>query len=189
MTRLTKVLVLGIATLALLAAACGGGSSAAEPEPGGTGPSGTVLGVGPEVGKLAPSFTLGGPSGFEASLSDYRGKPLLINFWATWCGPCKTEMPHLQEAQNELGSKGLTVLLVDLDESERAVTNYLKDLNITMPTVIDKGLKMSSGRYGVFGLPTTFFVDERGVITYIKIGPFLQKQELLDKIAEKLKLS
>lgn len=133
---------------------------------------------GVRVGDRAPDFTLTGTDGKVMRLSDLAGKGVILNFWATWCGPCRQEMPLLQQAYEAHGSEGLVVLGVDVGEQPAQVQAFLKELGLTFPTVLDTDQE-TSRLYRVYGLPTTFFIDRQGVINYVLIGP--ADQALLDR--------
>lgn len=142
---------------------------------------------GVRVGDRAPDFTLTGTDGKVMRLSDLAGKGVILNFWATWCGPCRQEMPLLQRAYEAHASEGLVVLGVDVGEQPAQVQAFLKELGLTFPTVLDANQE-TSRLYRVYGLPTTFFIDRQGVIHYVLIGP--ADQDLLDRqIPEILKNS
>ena len=106
---------------------------------------------GAKVGQPAPNFTLTDLSGKQVSLSDFKGRPVLINFFATWCTPCRQEMPDLQALYDAQKDKGLVVLAVNLtnQDSAKDVAQYVKDLKLTFPTVLDtSGSVASSYRVG-----------------------------------------
>jgi len=140
---------------------------------------------GARVGDKAPDFTLTDTDGDKLSLSDLKGKGVILNFWATWCGPCRQEMPLLQKAFEAHGSEGLVVVGVDVGEQAAPVKTFLKELGLTFPAVLDTDQE-TSRLYRVYGLPTTFFIDRQGVIHYVLVGP--ADQALLDhQIPEILK--
>ena len=138
---------------------------------------------GSEVGKLAPDFTLTGLDGQEVSLSDFRGKPVLINFWASWCGPCRIEMPLLQEVYEQWTSKGLVLLAVNLQESQGTVEEFIEGAGYTFPVLLAPGNKVPLS-YNIRGIPATFFIDADGVIRDIKIGAFSGVGEIESKLAK-----
>jgi len=145
--------------------------------------SGTTLDYGPETGKLAPDFTLTGLEGQEVSLSGFRGKPVLLNFWATWCGPCRIEMPFLQELYEEWTGKGLVMLAVNIQEDPITVEKFVENAGLTFPVLLSPGNKVPLA-YNIRGIPATFFIDADGVIRDIKIGAFLGVGEIESKLAK-----
>jgi thiol-disulfide isomerase/thioredoxin len=136
-------------------------------------PSGSVAGPlppAPAIGHPAPDFTLASPDGQALTLSDLRGKPVVLNFWATWCGPCRAEMPELQRVHERLEPAGVTVLGINQAEAPEAIARYQKELGVDFPTILDSRLGVSR-QYLVNSLPTTFFIDREGVIRSMFIGP------------------
>jgi len=132
------------------------------------------------VGKIAPSFTLNNLNGEEVSLSDYEGKIVLINFWATWCGYCDKEMPDLQRLHEE--NEDLVVLAVDVRESKQEVQSYIDKGNYDFPVLLDENGEASI-TYLVSAFPTSYFVDEKGILlgavqgmmTYDKMNSILEQ--------------
>ncbi len=121
------------------------------------------------VGATVPSFALTALSGERVDLRDMRGAPLVLNFWATWCEPCRAEMPLL-EAYVDLGrSAGLRILAINFDEPEALVRSFVDELDLTYDVLLDPGAYVQN-LYRVRGYPTTFFVDARGVIRGHKVG-------------------
>jgi len=118
----------------------------------------------------APDFSLQTPEGWTVTLSAFRGQVVLLNFWATWCPPCREEMPSIQRLHRKLADQGLVVLAVDVDESHRLVAKFMKDFGLSFPALLDAGSEVSS-RYGVRGLPTTWLVDRRGRLVGGAVGP------------------
>jgi len=117
----------------------------------------------------AAEFTLNDLEGKKASLSDYKGKKLIINFWATWCVPCVEEMPELEELYKERKSGGLEMLMINAKESKEVVKKYIEKNDYTFRILLDeKGAVMRD--YQVFGLPSTFFIDENGIVQYSYMG-------------------
>lgn len=116
-------------------------------------------------GNLAVDFTLGDITGKQVSLSDFQGRPILLNFFATWCGPCKAEMPHMEKVWREYQEKGsdLVYLLVNVGESKSTVEKFFKDNFFTMPVVFDPNSRTFS-RYLFRGIPGTIFIGRDGVI-------------------------
>lgn len=136
-------------------------------------------GSGPEVGLTAPDFTLELMSGGQVSLSSLRGNAVVINFWASWCGPCRAEMPAIENIYNEYKQQGLVVLAVNatiqdsLIEAQAFVTQY----GLTFPILLDSDGTVSNA-YRLSGLPTTYFIGRDGVIKKINIGGPLTEAQL-----------
>lgn len=138
-------------------------------------PQPAALGSGAVVGAVAPDFSLQSVDGVEASLSDYRGEVVLLNFWATWCAPCRLEMPAFQQRYRELAPEGLQVLAVNFDESEEEVRAFQQELDLSFPLLLDPG-GMVQRIYRVLGYPTTYLVDRDGVIQAIHVGIMSEAQ-------------
>ena len=136
----------------------------------------------PTVGMQAEDFRLADLAGKEQSLSQYRGKIVLLNFWATWCKPCTTEMPAMQTAYDKLRDKGFVVLAVNELEDDVRVREHIKQYGHTFPVLMDHDNKVAN-QFGVFGLPVSVFIDQEGrVQEYIK-GGLLTEQKIDDAIA------
>lgn len=118
----------------------------------------------------APDFTLRNPAGRTLALSALRGQVVFLNFWATWCSPCKIEMPEMEQLHREFKSQGLAVVGVDLDESPELVAKFMRELGLTFPVVVDTGSHVAS-RYRVLGLPTTVLIDRQGRTRGWAVGP------------------
>lgn len=132
----------------------------------------------PAVGTAAEDFRLVDLEGKQQSLSQYRGKIVLVNFWATWCKPCTTEMPAMQTAYDQLRDKGFVVLAVNELEDEAKVREHITQYGHTFPVLLDRENKVAN-QFGVFGLPVSVFIDETGVVReYIK-GGLLTEQVIL----------
>lgn len=137
----------------------------------------------PVVGVPAEDFRLADLEGKQQSLSQYRGKVVLVNFWATWCKPCTTEMPAMQTTYDKLRDKGFVVLAINELEDDAKVREHIKQHGHTFPVLMDRDNKVAN-QFGVFGLPVSVFIDEKGVVQeYIK-GGLLTEQLILDVVAK-----
>jgi len=132
------------------------------------------------TGKLAPDFHLQNLDGQSVSLSDFRGKTVLINFWTTWCPPCRYEMPFLQEIYDEWSDRGLMVLAVDIGERPAKVKEFVRSNNLTLPVLLDTE-RDTVQKYVISAYPTTFFIDKDGIILGRITGAFPSK-EAIEKV-------
>jgi peroxiredoxin len=125
------------------------------------------MGGGPEIGKIAADFTLDDLSGKEIQLSDYRGKTIFLNFWASWCPPCREEMPSIQKLHERLDGKDFMILAVALDKGD--VKPFVQQGNYSFTVLVDpRG--MVAEKYQIVGIPTTFIIDEKGMIKQRFVG-------------------
>ena len=139
--------------------------------------AGKSLSASPAIGSPAPDFELLNLAGDQIRLSEMRGTAVLINFWATWCGPCRLEMPAIQE-QYERYHPELAVLAVDFDEPADVVQKFVDELGLTFEVLLDPGAKVQD-LYRVRGYPTTYLVDAEGIVQVYHIG--LMTGEQLDR--------
>jgi len=155
---------------------------------GTTTPSGTATTVAaaPAVGKPAPDFTLTDLNGKTVTLSSLRGKPILINFWATWCGPCFKEMPYFQSVNNTYVPKGLTFLSIDTGEAPSRTSGYMEKNAFSFKQVLVDSKGDVALKYGIQFLPTTIMIDANGIIKLLKIGEFVNLEELENEITTNL---
>jgi len=122
-----------------------------------------TAGSGVPVGGQAPDFELTTVDGVTYRLSDLKGQAVMLNFFATWCSYCKTEMPVLEQAYQAYRDQGFLVLAIDLDESDLAITTFQKEYGLTFPIVVDRGSNVSQ-LYQIVPLPTSYFVDRDGIV-------------------------
>ena len=123
----------------------------------------------PDAGHPAPDFVIHLPDGSSTSLTAYRGQPVVINFWATWCPPCREEMPELARAYERYREQGLVVLAINDAEAHDQVAAFLQESNLNLPMIIDpQGEVMRA--YKTNALPSTFFIDRRGIVQVRWIG-------------------
>jgi len=133
--------------------------------------AGQEIAAHPYTGFRAPDFSLGTLEGNVVSLSDLHGQVVVINFWATWCTPCRLEMPALEHLHQELGSDGVVVLGVNTthQDSPSAAADFVEERELTFPILLDVE-NIAGSAYEVQATPTTFVIDREGVIRFIQIG-------------------
>jgi peroxiredoxin len=127
------------------------------------------------IGSTAPDFELTTPDGEVFHLSEQKGKLVIINFWATWCAPCRLEMPVLQEQQDWVGEGDLIILAVNNDEPAHEIREFGTELGITFPLLMDPGGEIQKA-YRVRAYPTTYFLDRRGIIRQVHLGMMTEGQ-------------
>jgi peroxiredoxin len=127
--------------------------------------------VSPELGAgdTAPSFELPAASDATLSLEDYRGRVVVLNFWATWCAPCIAEMPLLNDLHDRMEGEGLTVLGVNIDRNRAPANGVIRRLGVTMPTAFDPNGEVV-GSFGPTSMPATFIIDREGTIRQVIEG-------------------
>ena len=137
----------------------------------------------PHIGTSAPEFTVQ-DSDRKVSLQEFRGKIIVLNFWATWCPPCVEEMPSLVQMQQKMKSKGVEVVAVSVDVDQGAYQNFLKSYRVDLLTVRDPEQK-SNNLYGTFKFPETYIIDRQGVLRRKFIGAIDWGQpEILEYLAK-----
>jgi peroxiredoxin len=138
----------------------------------------------PAVGMEAEDFQLTDLNGTPHSLRQYRGKIVLMNFWATWCKPCTTEMPAMQTIYDKLKDKGFVVLAINELEDEAKVREHIKTYGHTFTVLMDPDNKVAN-QFGVFGLPVSVFIDQQGKVQeYIKGG--LLTEQIINHIVARI---
>ena len=130
----------------------------------------SVQNAAPTVGAPGIPFDLRTLDGKAISLESFRGKPLVLNFFASWCDPCREEMPLINELAAQSGNKGYSVLAIAVEDSRAAVTEYAKESKLTLPIALDLNSTVKRA-YRILGPPATFFIDREGFIRDIIIGP------------------
>lgn len=134
----------------------------------------------PQLGQPAPAFTL--PSladGSPVSLDQFRGKVVLLSFFASWCPACRAEIPFLQAAWEEARDEGIVFLIVDIgEEGPEQVTQFMKERGVTIPVVMNQTGDVATA-YNIQTLPTTFILDKEGVVRSITVGAFSGKETVL----------
>jgi len=150
-------------------------------------PENTIGGLIPGAlpGSQAPNFTLQTLDGDMVTLSELQGRPVLVNMWASWCTPCKYEMPTIQKVYEEFKDRGLVVLAINLasKDSLSSVTSFVEDYDLTFPILLDLDGKVEEA-YLLRGLPSTFFIDRYGIIQSVVIGGPMPEEVLRTHLAE-----
>ncbi|AFM41145.1 Peroxiredoxin [Desulfosporosinus acidiphilus SJ4] len=174
------IVLVPIIALVLLGIYNVGGNKSKSPDPKTISAGPTVKGiqgqeptVGLEKGNLAPDFELQSVDGKTIKLSSLRGKKVILNFWASWCPPCRLEMPEMEKFSTQNKSKGIEILSVNLTKAERNrddVTTFMKTDSITFPVLLDeKG--DAAQLYNISSIPASFVIDTQGVIRQTIVGP------------------
>jgi cytochrome c biogenesis protein CcmG/thiol:disulfide interchange protein DsbE len=137
----------------------------------------------PQVGEAAPDFTLTLFEGEQISLADLRGQVVVVNFWASWCPPCRDEAPVLEVGWRRYKEQGVTVLGVDYMDTAPAAREFMEEYDISYPNGPDLGSRISRA-YMIRGVPETFFIDRQGQIADVVIGPVTETRltETLDRL-------
>jgi len=135
----------------------------------------------PEVGKPAPQFALRNPDGQVVQLSDFDGEVVWINFWATWCGPCRRELPDIQQLAGEFEDDGLVVLTLNQGESANKATDFWEELGLDLPILLDSDGEVAD-QYRLIGLPNNYFIDKDGILRAFQHG-FLTEGQMREKLA------
>jgi peroxiredoxin len=144
----------------------------------------------PKEGITTPDFQLKNLDGKSITLSALRGQPVLLNFWATWCGPCRSEMPYIQQLSGDptWKARGLVILAVNLQESEATVRKFMADNAFSFTVLLDT-TGDTSRLYNISAIPTTYIIDKDGIIKSDHVGAFSSKaqidQILKDALGEK----
>ncbi len=133
----------------------------------------------PIPGNTAPDFHLKSLDGETVKLDELRGRPVLLNFWATWCGPCRHEMPFLQEVSEdkEWNKRGLTILAVNLREPAPAVQEFMDAYGLSFTVLLDSGGRVGM-LYNAAAIPTTYLIDNNGIIRNIQKGAFVERAHI-----------
>jgi cytochrome c biogenesis protein CcmG/thiol:disulfide interchange protein DsbE len=165
--------VLSILALALIALNLSLGPAPWSSAPGGS--AGAIatpitLGGGPLEGHPAPAFTLLDASGRAVSLAAYRGRPVIVNFWASWCLPCKAEFPLFVAARQRYGADGLEILGVVYNDSPASAAAFMAGEGASWPMLLDPQ-HAASAAYGVQAVPESFYIDAAGIVRTLSFGP------------------
>jgi cytochrome c biogenesis protein CcmG/thiol:disulfide interchange protein DsbE len=142
----------------------------------------TASGPAPRVGQVAPDFTVKDIDGNLHKLSDFRGRPVWINFWASWCPPCRAENPDIQAVYDANRDAGLVVLGIAIGENDSTVKDYAGRAGLTYTIGLDGGTDIAAA-YRIVGIPTHFFIDKDGILRDWRIGS-LSKETMATKAAD-----
>ncbi len=135
---------------------------------------------------LAPEFELKGEDGTLYRLSDYRGQVVILNFWATWCPPCREEMPSMERAWQKIKEKGIVIIAVNVGEDEDTIFAFTGEYPVTFPLPMDIDGAVIK-KYPVVGLPTTYIISPEGIVTHRAVGPReWDHSQLLDQLRNML---
>ena len=142
----------------------------------------------PRIGFAAPDFTLDTLDGGTVTLSELRGRAVLLNFWASWCLPCRTEMPAIERVHQRLNDQGLAVigLNVTSQDTEAAARAFAQEYGLTFPIALDREGR-ASAQYDLMGLPSTYFIDRDGVVREVIVGGPMSEAVMLAKLEALLK--
>jgi peroxiredoxin len=143
----------------------------------GTGPLGDAP---PLVGQPAPDFALRRADGTLVKLSDLKGKVVFVNFWASWCVPCRKELPDIQKVYDEKMAQGLEVLAINYQDDTETATSFFEGRSITLPLLLDHSGKVYD-QYRLQGLPDSFFVDREGNIAAFQFG-YLTESKMRERL-------
>ncbi len=162
MNKRLKAILLIILASVLLIAGCSAGAE-----------------QGVRIGNPAPDFQLLNLEGQNVSLSNLRGKPVLVNFWASWCPPCRAEMPFIQEIfeDEEWSDKGLVILAINIGERPSTAKRFMASNGLSFPVPLDTSQNVAL-KYNVSAIPTTLLIDKDGIIKAIKVGAFSSKADI-----------
>ncbi|GIN85617.1 thiol-disulfide oxidoreductase ResA [Heyndrickxia sporothermodurans] len=135
------------------------------------------------VGDQAPNFVLKDMDGKKYRLSDFKGKGVFLNFWGTWCEPCKEEMPYMVDLYKDFQKQGVEILAVNVGESDFLVNKFKKNYQLNFPVLVDKSRDVQNA-YGIDPIPTSFFIDPNGKVKQIIIKTMTKKeiQNLMESI-------
>lgn len=136
------------------------------------------------VGEPAPDFTLPTLDGETIKLSDFRGKGVFINFWGSWCTPCKREMPHMETQYYRFKDEGVEILAVNIKEPIVTVSSFVKRNGLTFPILLDRDGTVTK-RYGIVPIPTSFFIDKEGIVVEKIEGEM--SEEKIKQLMERIK--
>ncbi|KOY16198.1 peroxiredoxin family protein [Paenibacillus xylanivorans] len=145
------------------------------------------LSIGINQGNIAPDFELNSLDGKSFKLSDFRGQKVIVNMWATWCPPCRAEMPDMQKFYDKYKDENTSVIAINMTTSEKSVDRipeFLDEFGITFPVLLDKQNKIGE-IYQVYALPTSYIIDSQGIIQQKVTGPM--NYEMMEKLVKEIR--
>jgi cytochrome c biogenesis protein CcmG, thiol:disulfide interchange protein DsbE len=140
---------------------------------------------GAHIGQAAPDFALADLDGNPVRLSDLRGRPVILNFWASWCGPCVEEFPMLRQALADHAGQRVAVVGIVVRDNSEAARRFMASMDATWPAVMDPGEQVAES-YGIYGPPETFFIDADGIVRSRQIGQLGAAADLERQLAAAL---
>ncbi|MDX8045095.1 redoxin domain-containing protein [Gracilibacillus sp. S3-1-1] len=135
--------------------------------------------VGVEIGDMAPDFALETVDGRTVRLSDFHGEPVMLNFWATWCPPCVSEMPDIERLQQDTNLNVLAINLTETESNLEDVSRFIEEHHLTMTIPLDKENKVAD-QYKILPIPTTYMIDSQGIIQFFVFGPLTYEQMMME---------
>ena len=138
-----------------------------------------------KIGKPAPDFQVIDLKGQELSLEKYRGQVVLLDFWATWCIPCRAEMPHLKKVYDTYKDQKLEIIGISLDRTRAVLDSYIEKQDITWPQFLDNGRAVTK-MYNVTGIPATFLIDGEGIVREVKLRGSALEEAVAELVKENL---
>jgi peroxiredoxin len=132
----------------------------------------------PKVGEQAPDFVAISPEGEVVHLSDFRGQPVWLNFWGSWCPPCRAEMPDIQTAYEELQPQGIRLLAISLGDKPSEALNFAKLNGVTFDVLLDPDRTLTSPTYPIYNFPTHIFIDKDGIVRKIVLSEMSADQAI-----------
>lgn len=130
----------------------------------------------PKIGEEAPDFVAISPQGEIVHLSDFRGQPVWLNFWGSWCPPCRAEMPDIQTAYQQLQPQGLTLLAISLGDKPSEALNFARLNGVTFNILLDPDRSLTSPTYPIYNFPTHIFIDKNGIVRNIVLSEMSAEQ-------------
>lgn len=145
-----------------------------------------MIGAGLEIGTIAPDFILKNLNGDDVQLSQFKGKVVLIDFWAVFCKPCVIALPKIQEIHEKYNDKELVVLMINVSEDKNKIQKFIEENGYTFQVLLGSGNMNVQKNYGVIGIPHTYIIDKQGKVAYSRNGYGPGSEKLLISEIDKL---